>query len=126
MRDNADHDLPGLCRRFGAAWIEGDVDSLMALCAPDIVFSASVGPEPGETFRGAADVRRGFAKLIAHDRPSTVRLNPVQAGPDLVYCHWTFSAPGPGGGEREIRGIDVFSFRDGLIVKKDAYRKTGM
>jgi ketosteroid isomerase-like protein len=113
-----------ICRRFGAAWIDGDIDALMALCAEDIVLCSSVGPEPGETFRGAAAARRGFSKLIAHDQPRTVRLTPVQAGDNLVYCHWTFVAPRADGGEDELKGIDVFTFREGLIVKKDAYRKT--
>lgn len=117
-------DLLSNCRRFGAAWIDGDLDALMALCAEDVVFCASVGPEPGETFTGASATRQGFSKLIAHDRPRTVRLTLVQAGENLVYCHWTFAAPRADGGEDELKGIDVFTFREGLIVKKDAYRKT--
>src|SRR5580765_8103215 len=47
-------------QRFSGAWAKRDIDGLMALVTDDVVYGASVGPEPGATFRGRDEVRRGF------------------------------------------------------------------
>src|SRR5207302_4000436 len=45
-------------QRFSEAWAKRDIDGLMALVTDDIFYGASVGPEPGATFRGRDAVRR--------------------------------------------------------------------
>lgn len=39
-------------RRFSAAWSTADVDRLMSFVTDDCVYYATVGPEPGSTYRG--------------------------------------------------------------------------
>src|SRR5438132_14290520 len=55
-------------QRFSEAWAKRDIDGLMALVTDDIVYGASVGPEPGATIRGRDEVRRGFDHMLRHDQ----------------------------------------------------------
>jgi hypothetical protein len=48
-------------QRFSEAWAKRDIDGLMALVTDDIVYGASVGPEPGATLRGRWRSRIRFA-----------------------------------------------------------------
>ena len=52
---------------FARAWSQHDIDTLMSLVTDDCVYSASVGPDPGETFVGREAVRNGFLRLLAYD-----------------------------------------------------------
>src|SRR5215813_10993876 len=54
-------------QQFSAAWTAGDLDALMSYMTDDCVYHASVGPEPGSTYRGKDEVRRGFAAVLAYD-----------------------------------------------------------
>jgi ketosteroid isomerase-like protein len=54
-------------RRFADAWTRRDVDGLLALMTADAVYTASVGPDPGRTFRGHAELAAGFREMFAHD-----------------------------------------------------------
>ncbi|MFB4270464.1 nuclear transport factor 2 family protein [Nonomuraea sp. GTA35] len=40
---------------FADAWARHDVGGLLELMTEDAVYAASVGPEPGRTFRGHAE-----------------------------------------------------------------------
>ena len=64
-------------QRFSEAWAKRDIDGLMALMTDDIVYGASVGPEPGATFRGRDEVRRGFEHMLRHDQALGVHAGPV-------------------------------------------------
>ena len=54
----------GVLQSFGAAWDAKDLDKLMSFVTEDCVYSASIGPEPGQTFRGRDAVRAGFAAML--------------------------------------------------------------
>jgi ketosteroid isomerase-like protein len=110
-------------RQFGAAWARGDLDALMGFVTDDCIYLASVGPEPGTTYRGREEVRRGFAAMLAYDRRRERHAGTVVATGDTGFAEWSFTETTPDGGRRLIRGCDLFQFRDGQISKKDAYRK---
>src|SRR5262245_54913094 len=105
-------------REFGDAWSRGDIEELMAFIAPDCIYQASVGPEPGETFRGKAEVRRGFIKLLKHDSDAVVRSGRVIISGNVGIAEWTLVR-----GACETRGCDLFEFEGNLIKRKDAFRK---
>jgi hypothetical protein len=81
------------------------------------------GPEPGETFVGKEAVRVGFLKLLTHDRDSVSESGEVRFVGDWAVMTWGFRRAAGAGGQL-VRGCDLFEFRDGLIVRKDSYRKT--
>jgi ketosteroid isomerase-like protein len=110
-------------RDFGDAWNCGDIDALMSMVADDCVFSASVGPEPGATFVGKTAVREGFMRMLEHDAHATPEPGDVHAFGTLVVATWGLSTPHQGRCIT-VRGIDLFEFRQGMIIRKDAFRKT--
>ena len=113
-----------IIREIGAAWGRADLETLMSFVADDCVYSASVGPEPGETFSGRDAVRAGFIKMLAHDSDSVAEPGDVYTFGDWAVSTWGFRHRDPDGKSVLVRGCDVWLFRGRLIVRKDSYRKT--
>jgi len=110
--------------RFGEAWIRRDVESLLALMTPDAVYAASVGPEPGHTFRGAAELRAGFEDMFALDIGAEIALaEPLLFG-DQGISGWTYTFAHSQSEPRQVKGIDVWRFEGDRISLTDANRKT--
>jgi len=108
---------------FARAWSQHDIDTLMSLVTDDCVYSASVGPEPGQTFVGREAVRVGFLALLAYDaagKPSAVRA--VLLG-DLALAEWSYELRDAAGHVKVVRGCDVIEFSGARIRRKDAFRK---
>ena len=106
---------------FAAAWGERDLDALMALMTDDAVYGASVGPEPGLTFRGSREVRAGFASMLALDDTACSEIVSTLFAGAVACVEWQYTRrgePAP-----NVRGIDRLEFRGGRISRKEAYRK---
>jgi ketosteroid isomerase-like protein len=104
---------------FSDAWAAGDLAAMMACVSDDMVYSASIGAEPGTTYRGREEVRAGIAAMIARDAATSMITTELHQAGDKLFPLWTYRLPGGG----LARGIDVIGFRGGLICRKDAYRK---
>jgi ketosteroid isomerase-like protein len=113
-----------IIREVVAAWGRKDVPTLMKYVDEDCIYSASVGPEPGETFVGREAVRAGFAKLLAHDSDGVAEPGEMRSAGDWVVSTWGYRKSTPDGRQVSVRGCDVFVLRNGLIIRKDAFRKT--
>lgn len=103
--------------RYNEAWNAHDLDAIVALHAPGIVFHNHTAGERAE----GDGVRRHIAAILANWpdlRFSTTRL---YARDDLAVCEWTARATHPDGRHLEWDGVDVFPFEDGLIARKDVY-----
>lgn len=104
--------------RFAKAWATRDMKALLSCLTDDVVYSASVGPEPGATYRGKRDAGEGFELIMAHDGSGSMEVTHTVFIADRAYAEWVHRGP-----LGEVRGIDLLVFRDGLIAVKDAYRK---
>jgi ketosteroid isomerase-like protein len=107
---------------FGAAWARRDLDAVMDFFDDDCVYAASVGPEPGTTFRGRQQVREGIAAMFAYDRDSQAEVGRMFAEGDSVFAEWIYRFPAESGWP-PAHGCDVFEFAGGKIVRKEAFRK---
>ncbi|MBX6356948.1 MAG: nuclear transport factor 2 family protein [Micromonosporaceae bacterium] len=116
---------PGDClARFAAAWAGRDVAGLLELMTEDAVYAASVGPEPGRTFRGHQELAEGFRVMFDHDAGAVIEQGePVIFG-EWAVSTWTYRFAAADGSQWCERGIDLWRFRNGKICLKDAYRKT--
>lgn len=108
---------------FSAAWTRHDLEALMSFVTEDCVYSASVGPEPGKTYAGREEVRRGFAEVLAYDAGRERRGGPAYVFGDRGAAEWSFIERDAEGREVEIRGCDLFEFSGDKIRRKDAFRK---
>lgn len=113
-----------LLQAFGDAWNRHDIEALMGFMHEDCVFHAVGGPELlGRTFTGRQAVREGF-ELAWRNFPDAAWRAPQHfvAG-DRGVTESTFCGTRADGSRIEARMVDVFTFRDGRIAVKNAYRK---
>jgi steroid delta-isomerase-like uncharacterized protein len=121
--------LEPVIERYNEAWNAHDLDTIMSLHAPDMVFENHTA---GESAQGE-DVRAHIARIFESwpDIRFTTRRLYVRDG--LVAQEWTATATHantlrrgeitaePTGRRVEWRGVDVIPFEDGLIKRKDVY-----
>ena len=115
--------------RYNQAWNEHDLDAIMSMHAPDMVFENHTA---GESAQG--EEARGHIGAIFETWPDinfTTRRLYVHDG--LVVQEWTATATHtntmrrgdlvaePSGKKIEWVGMDVIPFEDGLVKRKDVY-----
>jgi steroid delta-isomerase-like uncharacterized protein len=115
--------------RYNEAWNAHDLDAIMAMHAPDMVFDnhtageSAVGEEArghiGSIFETWPDIEFTTRRLYVH--------------PGLVVQEWTATATHaktmrrgdlvaePTGNKVTWDGLDVIPFEDGLVKRKDVY-----
>jgi ketosteroid isomerase-like protein len=113
-----------LLTTFATAWSCADVDTLMECMTDDCVYSASVGREPGTTYRGREEVRRGFEEILAFEAGGEQRAGNAWVAGEYAFSEWSYDEEDDAGNVVDIKGIDVFRFVGGKLQLKDAYRKT--
>lgn len=102
--------------RFNAAWGAHDLAATLALITDDCVFESTAPPD-GERHTGRADIEAAW-KSIFEDRASQFTVeDSFVMGPRVVQ-RWRYDWDGG-----HVRGIDVFTVRDGLVAGKLAYVK---
>ncbi|MER6950867.1 nuclear transport factor 2 family protein [Nonomuraea sp. NPDC000554] len=108
---------------FGEAWRKKDLDRLMEFMTDDCVFRASVGVEPGTTFRGRDEVRRGFELMLAYDAGFESQGGDAFITGDRGASQWSYSRTDEDGRLHQVHGCDFFTFVGDRIRVKDAYRR---
>jgi ketosteroid isomerase-like protein len=103
--------------RFTAAFDAQDVDAIMATMTPDCVFE-DTSPPDGKRHAGAAAVRAAWTALFVASPHGVFTTEETLAADDRVVVRWRYDW-----GEGHVRGVDVFTVRDGLIAEKLAYVK---
>jgi steroid delta-isomerase-like uncharacterized protein len=127
--DDSPHGLEEAIARYNGAWNDHDLDAIMSMHAPNMVFENHTA---GESAQG--DEVRGHIGAIFETWPDihfeTRRLY-VRDG--VVTQEWTATATHsntmrrgdlvaePTGKTVEWRGVDVIPYEDGLIKRKDVY-----
>ncbi len=112
-----------LVRTFMDAWERADTDAVMRLMSDPCRYAASVGPEPGMTYRGRAEVGRGVAEMLDFESGGESRQGRVWFADDRAFAEWDYDKIADDGSVKVVRGIDVIRMADGKIVSIDAYRK---
>jgi steroid delta-isomerase-like uncharacterized protein len=115
--------------RYNAAWNAQDLDAIMAMHAPDMVFENHTAGESAE----GEEVRAHIGSIFAAwpDLEFTTRRLYVREG--LVVQEWTAAGTHtqtmrrgdlvaePTGKRVEWEGIDSIPFENGLVKRKDVY-----
>ena len=111
-------------KAFADAWNRHDVDSLMSFMTDDCVFESSGGENAGGTrYEGAQAVRKGYSKSWK-DFPDAQWNNARHfVHGDRGVSEWIFTGTNADGKRSEVAGCDIFTFRDGIILVKNSYRK---
>ncbi len=109
---------------FAQAFNRHDLDTVMSFIADDAVFMSSAGPDVyGRRFEGKAAIRKAFEDHLA------VYPDAQWNSPKHTICgsrgltEWVFTGTRKDGTKIKTNGCDVFTFKSGKILVKDAFRK---
>jgi ketosteroid isomerase-like protein len=114
----------GMLERMLAAFNAHDLDAVMGFFVDDCVLQMPRGPDPwGRRFEGRDAVREGLAGRFAG-------IPDVHYGDDRHWVsgsrgcsEWLLTGTTTAGERIEVRGCDLFEFRDGKVARKDSYWK---
>jgi steroid delta-isomerase-like uncharacterized protein len=122
-------DLDAAIGRYNDAWNAHDLDAIVAMHAPGMVFENHTA---GERAEGEA-VREHIGAIFAAWPDLAFTTRRLYVRDDLVVQEWTATATHgremrrgdivapPTGRRIEWVGLDVIPFSDGLIARKDVY-----
>ena len=102
---------------FQKAFDAHDVDGVMAAMTPDCVFEDTTPPD-GVRHEGADAVRAAWAGLFTASPDGVFTTEEVIEAGDRVVVLWRYSW-----GDGHVRGVDLFTVRDGRVAEKRAYVK---
>lgn len=108
--------------RFENRFNSRDFDAIMADMTEDCVFE-HIGAE-GHSFgrhEGQDAVRAVWHELEEVFPGYQFEVDDVFAAAERGACRWTVRWTQPDGTSASLRGVDVFSFRDGKIAEKITY-----
>lgn len=120
-----DHDttiatLREICRGFD----EHDLDAILRHFAEDAVFEAPRGPEPwGRRVVGKAAIREAFAGRFAGIPDVRYRDDRHFVDGDRGASEWRLTGTTTDGTRLDVHGCDLWTLRDGKVVKKDSFWK---
>jgi ketosteroid isomerase-like protein len=120
-----DHDAAiRMLQAITTAFDQHDLDGIMAHLADDAVFEGPRGAEPwGTRAVGREAVREAFAARFAGIPDIRYQGDAHFVDGDRGASEWTLSGTTTEGQRIEVRGCDLWTFRDGLVVKKDSFWK---
>ena len=115
---------PALLEELFDAFNRHDVDGIMAFFSNDCVFDAVAGPQVyGTRYEGRGAVGAAFAEVWATFPDARWADTRHTVSGDLGISEWTFVGTRADGARLEAEGCDLFTFANGKIVLKRAFRK---
>jgi ketosteroid isomerase-like protein len=112
--------LEAICDAFN----RHDLDGVMSFFADDGAFDKPAGPDIwGERHSGREAVRAEFAALFEAIPDLRWESTANWVSGDKGCSEWRRSGTAKSGERQDWMGCDLFTFRDGKIIKKDSYFK---
>ena len=113
-----------MLQAIAAGFDRHDLEAILEPFADDAVFESPRGPERwGTRFEGKAAVREAFAGRFAGIPDVRYTDDDHFADGDRGASEWTLSGTTTDGTRIDVRGCDLWMFRDGKVVKKDSFWK---
>ena len=127
--DDAARSLEEAIGRYNDAWNDHDLDAIMSMHAPDMVFENHTAGESAEgdavrdhiatIFETWPDIHFETRRLYVRDRVVTQEWTATATHSNTMRRGELVAEPT---GERiEWRGVDVIPYEDGLVKRKDVY-----
>jgi ketosteroid isomerase-like protein len=100
-----------------------DIETILNEFAEDGCFELAAGPDPcGERFHGRAAIRTALERMFKGPDFTLENATRWIAG-DRAVSEWTYVTTTRSGRRVELRGCDLFTLRDGKVLRKDTYLK---
>jgi steroid delta-isomerase-like uncharacterized protein len=126
---DTEHGLRATIDRYNDAWNRHDVDAIVAMHAPDMVFENHTAGERAD----GPEVREHVAGIFAAWPDIAFATRRLYVRDDLVAQEWTATAThtrelrrgdlvaSPSARRIEWKGMDLIPFENGLVKRKDVY-----
>lgn len=113
-----------MLQRLLDAFNAHDLDAVMQFFVDDCVLEMPRGPDPwGRRLEGRDGVREGLAGRFAGIPDVHYGEDRHWVSGDRGCSEWLLTGTTTAGQRVEVRGCDLFEFRDGNIARKDSYWK---
>lgn len=113
-----------LLKAITAGFDRHDLEGILTHFAEDAVFESPRGPHAwGQRYTGLGEIRAAFAGRFSGIPDVRYRQDDHFADGDRGASEWTLSGTTTDGQRIEVRGCDLWTFRDGKVIKKDSYWK---
>jgi ketosteroid isomerase-like protein len=103
--------------RFNAAWDAHDLDAALEMISDDCVFDSTSPAPDGKRFTGKAAIRAAWEPIF-DDPASRFTAEESFAAGSRVVVRWRYDWVCG-----YVRGVDIFTVRDGKVTEKLAYVK---
>jgi ketosteroid isomerase-like protein len=101
-----------------------DLDAIMSFFTDDAIFESPRGSDAwGRRFSGKAEVREGLAARFSGIPDVHYGEDDHFVAGDRGASEWTLTGTTTDGERLEVRGCDLWTFRDGLVSRKDSFWK---
>lgn len=124
MSANMDADILAALNGLAAAFNAHDIDRVISYFAPDCSLDMPRGTEPhGTRYQGIELVKKGLTSRF--ESTPDVHYSDAEhfVSGDCGMSKWLLSGTKLNGEKVTVRGCDFYTFRDGLVVRKDSYWK---
>ena len=130
MGEDSAQSLEESIGRYNEAWNAHDLDAIISMHAPDMVFENHTA---GESAQGPDEVRTHIGSIFESWPDLHFETRRLYVRDGVVTQEWTATATHsnivrrgdlvaePTGEKIEWRGVDVIPYEDGLIKRKDVY-----
>jgi ketosteroid isomerase-like protein len=116
-------DVVELVLAFNGALNARDLDGMMARMSQDCVFENTYPPPDGTHYAGQAAVRAFWQEFFAGSEQAHIEIEQIFALGERCVMVWTYRWQDAAGQAGHIRGVDLYTVKDGLISEKLSYVK---
>jgi uncharacterized protein (TIGR03086 family) len=120
MAGRVDDPTAAAVTRFDEAFGHQDLDAVMAKMTDDCVFESTAPPD-GVRYEGAAAVRGAFEEFFTASPPCAFTAEELVTAGSRAVLRWRYTWDREQ--DEHVRGIDLYTVRDGLIAEKLSYVK---
>ncbi len=110
---------------FGKAFNKGDIDGILDCVTDDFVWRLGEGPETpdGKVLQGREAVRKELEERATRYKSMKFTETEVLFSDNKVVGQFRAIGEYADGTPIDLRGVDVYEFKDGKISLKDTYSK---
>jgi len=109
---------------IGAAFARHDIDAIVNFFAEDGEFVNAIGSKPfGTRYVGHSEIRGFFEQLFEQVVDVQWEKLDARTSGEKAYTEWHRKATLKDGKKQDWLGADIYTFKNGKILKKDTYIK---
>lgn len=119
----AQQPVTDLVREFNDAFNRHDVAGMMRLMSNDCIFENTAPAPDGTRHAGRAAVTAFWQAFFQASPHARIEIEELIGLGERCVMRWRYSWVDGTGGQGHVRGVDIFTVRDGAICEKLSYVK---